>query len=114
MAQKLVFLSVVAFKLEKETKIVYKMIEKLTKNCQKVSLYNELPIAFSEAITEAENALELEEERDVSEVHDIVDANNDLLKFYMIRPSPESSQSSVSEDKCSQYSRNGADEQNEE
>lgn len=96
-AQHLVFLSVVAFKLEKETKAAYKMIERLATDAHKVSLYNEMPIAFSEAITEAENSIELEDERDVSEVHDIVDAESDLLKLYMIRATPDSSQSSVSE-----------------
>ena len=96
MAQRLVYLSIVTLKLTKDSKIVYDLIEKLAVNEHRINLYTEIPIAFKQAITDVENAIDIEEESDMSEISDIVDANNHLLKLYMLRPPTDSSQSSDS------------------
>ena len=95
-AQRLVYLSIVTLKLTKDSKIVYDLIEKLAVNEHRINLYTEIPIAFKQAITDVENAIDIEEESDMSEISDIVDANNHLLKLYMLRPPTDSSQSSDS------------------
>ncbi|CAG2177987.1 unnamed protein product, partial [Oppiella nova] len=80
-AQKLVYLTLIEHKLTKKTKIVYKMIEKLCSSGEhKHKLMNELPIAFCEAITDIDGAIELEDERDITELHEIIAAQSDLMK----------------------------------
>ena len=99
-AQTFVYLTLVSYKLQnKETKCVYFLIERFQFE-HKIQLYNEIPVAFCEAITEVENQMDLEDERDVTEVNLLIEANNSLLKNFMFRPEPFSSQ----ESKCSLYS----------
>jgi len=85
-AQCIVYLTLVTYKLTHETNSVLELIEKLVATHEhKTNLINELPIAFSEAIADIDNLIELEEERDVTELHEIISAQSDLMKHLMLK-----------------------------
>ncbi|CAG2123126.1 unnamed protein product, partial [Medioppia subpectinata] len=91
-AQKLVYLTLIEHKLTRSTKLVYKLIEKLCSSEHKHKLMNELPIAFCEAVSEIDGAIDLEDERDITELHEIIAAQSDLMKNSLLNNFDVSSQ----------------------
>ncbi len=84
-AQYIVYLTLITYKLTNDTNCIVDLIEKLATNEHKANLINELPIAFTEAITDIDNLIELEDERDVTELHEMISAQSQLMKSLMIR-----------------------------
>ncbi|XP_054169284.1 F-box only protein 47-like [Oppia nitens] len=79
-AENLVYLTHIHYKITNTTNLVFKLIERLAIGQHKFNLINELPIAFNEAVADIDGAIELEDERDVTELHEIIAAQSDLLK----------------------------------
>lgn len=84
-AQKLVYLILVTHKLTKDTKTIFNLIERLPFGEYKEKICNELSIAFTEAAVDIESAIELEDERDVTELHELFAANNDFMRHLMLK-----------------------------
>jgi hypothetical protein len=84
-AQYIVYLNLITHKLTNDTNSVVDLIEKLATNEHKANLINELPIAFTEAITDIDNLIELEDERDVTQLQEMISAQSMLMKSLMIR-----------------------------
>ena len=84
----IVYLTLVNFKLAHDVNSVYDIIEKLQRGLElnmKINLFEEITMAFSDVISDTQNLLEIEDERDVTAVEDFIRAENCLMNLFMVR-----------------------------